>query len=128
MKKHLTTNMFLSLGLFGALFFFSYLFNWGLESYHYGVIIFFLTIYVLQSIILFKFSKTSIQFVSIYSFTTMLKMCFSALFLVAYYVLFSHLFEAQQNIRFTLFFLGTYFLYLTINTVILFSKRREKKD
>ena len=128
MKKHLTTNMFLSLSLLGALFFFSHILNWGLEIYHYGVIIFFLTIYVLQSIILFKFSKTSIQFVSIYSFTTMLKMGFSALFLVTYYVLFAHLFEAQQNIRFTLFFLGTYFIYLTINTTILFSKRGKKKD
>ena len=128
MKKHLTTNMFLSLSLLGALFFFSHLLNWGLEIYHYGVIIFFLTIYVLQSIILFKFSKTSIQFVSIYSFTTMLKMGFSALFLVTYYVLFAHLFETQQNIRFTLFFLGTYFIYLTINTTILFSKRGKKKD
>ena len=128
MKKHLTTNMFLSLSLFGALFFFSYLLNWGIEIYHYGVIIFFLIMYVLQSIILFKFSKTSIQFVSIYSFTTMLKMGFSALFLVAYYVLVAHLFEAQQNIRFTLFFLGTYFLYLTTNTTILFSKRDKKKD
>ena len=128
MKKHLTTNMFLSLSLLGALFFFSHLFNWGLEIYHYSVIIFFMIIYFLQSIILFNFSKTSIQFVSIYNFTTMFKMGFSALFLVAYYVLFAHLFEAQQNIRFTLFFLGTYFLYLTINTTILFSRGGEKKD
>ena len=128
MKKHLTTNMFLSLSLFGALFFFSHLLNWGLEIYHYSVIIFFMIIYFLQSIILFNFSKTSMQFVSIYSLTTMLKMGFSALFLVAYYVLFAHLFEAQQNIRFTLFFLGTYFLYLTINTTILFSRGGEKKD
>ena len=128
MKKHLTTNMFLSLSLLGALFFFSHLLNWGLEIYHYGVIIFFMIIYFLQSIILFNFSKTSMQFVSIYSLTTMLKMGFSALFLVAYYVFFAHLFEAQQNIRFTLFFLGTYFLYLTINTTILFSRGGEKKD
>ena len=128
MKKHLTTNMFLSLSLLGALFFFSHLLNWRLEIHHYSVIIFFMIIYFLQSIILFSFSKTSMQFVSIYSFTTMLKMGFSALFLVAYYVLFAHLFETQQNIKFTLFFLGTYFLYLTINTTILFSREGEKKD
>ena len=127
MKKHLTTNMLLSLSLLGCLFFFSHLFNLSLEIYHYSVILFFLTIYVFQSVILFKVAKTSLQFVSIYNFTTMLKMALSALFLVAYYVLSSHLFETQQNIWFTLFFLGTYFLYLIINTIILFSKGGEKK-
>ena len=124
MKKQLASNIFLSLGILFFLIIIIKFSSFNISSYYYFTVFFFFLIYSMQSALLFKLGTSPSRFLSIYNFTTALKMFMSIIVLVAYYLISSQSLEPIIKLQFTGFFMAVYFLFLTINTKIFFSKKK----
>ena len=88
----------------------------------YYTVIYFLIIYLLQHYLFFKIVKTPSSFIMVYNLTTFVKMLLSCVILVVYYFLFSKKINNVDIIKYSSFFILTYFVYLIINTKILFKQ------
>ena len=120
MKKHLISNLVLSLSALATIIIADTLFNHQLSKYYYLTIGFFFLIYLLKALFLFKIGKTPSGFLVAHNYTTIFKMLSSISFLILYYLVFEKTIDATQKIYFSVFFLGTYFVYLVVNTIVFF--------
>jgi len=93
----------------------------------YIVPIFYFILYNLQNLLLNTRQLSPSMFVFIYNFSTFIKLIFSALFIISYYLIFAPHLGSQENTQFSVFFISLYFLYLIINTIAIFFYRNEKK-
>tara|TARA_B100001741_G_C16164085_1_gene419328 strand:+ start:117 stop:500 length:384 start_codon:yes stop_codon:yes gene_type:complete len=124
MKKQLIINSLLSgcavliLGLFDLLSFQSII--WG----HYFAVLFFWAVYCAQTLLLLKKKITPAHFIMLYNLTTVIKMVFSGIFIVGYFMFLTK----QPSHSFLAFFLFLYFGYLIINTLLFFNKKHGKTN
>ena len=122
MKQQISINILLSSAVFIILLIMRSLFSETIFTAYYLTNIYYLIIYICQSILLAKFDKSNRLFMNTYNTTTMLKMMLSMLFLIIYYAFFSTNEPINFKIQFTIFFVSLYFIYLTINVIQLFKK------
>jgi len=122
MKKTLISNLVISGVTLLVLFITTKFFRYSFSTHYYFTIIFFLSLYFIQTLLLFKLSKTDMRFVAVYNFFTMFKMLMSVFFLVGYYLVFGEDVSSKEKIYFTSYFIVLYFAYLIINIKNLFQK------
>ena len=122
MKKTLISNLVISGVTLLVLFITTKFFRYSFSTHYYFTIIFFLSLYFIQTLLLFKLSKTDMRFVAVYNFFTMFKMLMSVFFLVGYYLVFGEDVSSKEKIYFTSYFIVLYFAHLIINIKNLFQK------
>ena len=122
MKKTLISNLVISGVTLLVLFITTKFFRYSFSTHYYFTIIFFFSLYFIQTLLLFKLSKTDMRFVAVYNFFTMFKMLMSVFFLVGYYLVFGEDVSSKEKIYFTIYFIALYFAYLIINIKNLFQK------
>ena len=126
MKKTLISNLVISGVTLLVLFITTKFFRYSFSTHYYFTIIFFFSLYFIQTLLLFKLSKTDMRFVAVYNFFTMFKMLMSVFFLVGYYLVFGEDVSSKEKIYFTIYFIALYFAYLIINIKNLFQKTEWK--
>tara|TARA_B100000902_G_C27317833_1_gene922444 strand:- start:4436 stop:4822 length:387 start_codon:yes stop_codon:yes gene_type:complete len=123
MNKQIIINFLLLAIIVGSLFFYQQLSSTNTPKEYYFVPIYYTLIYSLQSAILNRFKKTKKVFISIYNFTSILKMLMSAIVLTTYYLLVGDKTTAQSKVYFAIFFATHYFVYLIINVFLSFKNK-----
>lgn len=124
MKKQLISNSLISsvfiltLGLFN-LFVFPEI-TW----VYYLAVVFFWAMYCAQSVLLLKKKIKPTSFIMLYNATAIIKMVFSAVFIIIYFVILTE----EANYYFLGFFLLLYFIYLIINIRSFFKIQNGKTD
>jgi len=126
MKKYLINNLLTSGAILIGLLFVSCFINYSPPLYYFLVVLFFLFIYIIQSMLLVKMGKTPQRFLMIYNFMTVLKMFTSMVFLLVYFFHLAASASNKEKIYFSLFFIALYFLFLIINTKSFFSNNNER--
>ena len=89
--------------------------------------LFYFILYTVQNLLLNTRQQKPPMFVLAYNLSTFIKLILSALFMIIYCVFFAVQLPNQEKIQFSLFFIGLYFLYLILNTVVVFFYSNEKK-
>ena len=120
MKQQISINILLSVVVFIILFIAHTLFIETVFTAYYITNIYYLIIYVCQSILLSRLDHSNRLFMNMYNATTMLKMVFSVLFLIIYFTFFAMNEPTNSKIQFIMFFVSLYFVYLIINVIQLF--------
>tara|TARA_B100001559_G_C16033490_1_gene409080 strand:- start:70 stop:444 length:375 start_codon:yes stop_codon:yes gene_type:complete len=123
MKKHIIINTLLLLGSYLALYSIGAL----SAPYHIAAIYFF-SIYTIQAAILLTLKSNPQSFIVRYNFMVVFKMTTSLAVLVLYFLFFTETSSKKDTIQFCAVFMVLYFLYLTINTKLLFSNSNEKEQ
>ena len=126
MKNHLISNTLMSCVIFLTLLLLDATLIDSLPVYYYVAVLFFFSIYTIQSTLIYSMSQTPSSFNLIYNLTTMLKMLFSLSFLVIYFLVLEKTSNTTETITFSLFFITTYFIYLIFNTKLFFTNKHEK--
>ena len=127
MKTPLISNFFLSGSLILGIFFIEKYLAKPIPIEYYIAPVFYLLLYCIQFLLLNKKNDANGGFVMMYNFTTAFKMIFSVLFIIVYYMFFSHSLTNGEKIQFSLFFSGLYFIYLILNIKLLFKATDAKK-
>jgi len=127
MKNHLISNTILSFIIFLLLLFLDATLIDSLSAYYYLAVLFFFSIYTIQSALIYSMGQNPSSFNLIYNLTTMLKMLFSLSFLVIYFLVLEKKSNTTETITFSLFFITTYFIYLIFNTKLFFTNKHEKQ-
>ena len=127
MIKQFIVNTSLSTAIIFILFLLDYWFLVAVKPVFYIAPVFYFILYTIQNLLLNTRQLTPSTFVFVYNFSTFIKLILSALFMIIYYLLFAVQLANQEKIQFSLFFIGLYFLYLILNTVVIFFYSNEKK-
>ena len=127
MIKQLVVNTSLSIAIIFILFLLDCWFGLAVKPIFYITPVFYFILYTIQNLLLNTRQLKPSMFVFVYNFSTFIKLMFSALFMIIYYLLFAAQLANQEKIQFSLFFIGLYFLYLILNTVAVFFYSNEKK-
>tara|TARA_B100001250_G_scaffold414364_1_gene452239 strand:- start:1355 stop:1729 length:375 start_codon:yes stop_codon:yes gene_type:complete len=123
MKKHLLSNSLLSIFIGLLLGVFDFFIVPSVSAVYYFAIFFYWIIYCGQSILLFQITQTPSRFIMFYNISTVIKMIFSGLFIVVYFLTSQ---DGGDNYFFG-FFLALYFLYLVLNVRGFFKNKNETK-
>ena len=121
MKKHLITNATISIVVVFFLFLASATF------WYYIAVLFFLTISLLNALVLSQAEDDPKRFVLTYGVLGVVKMIVSGVVLVGCYLFFPNTITMEEKIKFSAVYLGLYFIYLTFNTKNFFKNSNEKK-
>ena len=127
MRTHLLKNTATTLIIIVVLFFTNTFFGGGFSMNYYFAAGFFYTLYIAQAYLLLYVAKSPQMFITLYGFTTMVKMLLSCVVLAGYHMFYASYIEPVEKIKFSLFFAITYFIYLIINTKTFFNNKHEKK-
>ncbi len=127
MIKQLVLNTCVSITILVILFLLSNFSSFVISGFFYLAPIFFLILYTIQNLLLNTRPLSPSIFIFVYNLSTFIKLIFSAIFIISYYLFFVPQHENEQKVYFSIFFVGLYFLYLTLNTIIIFFYRNEKK-
>ena len=127
MIRQFALNICLSITIVFTLFLLDSLFSVVISAFFYIAPVFYFILYTIQNLLLNSRQLQPSMFVFVYNLSTFIKLILSALFIISYYLLFSPQLDNQQKIHFSIFFISLYFLYLIINTLIIFFYRNEKK-
>jgi len=125
MKKQLIGNATLSL-IFISICWFISLMSTAVDLIYYLSVGFYFTLYTAQAAILLIAKNQPSKFIILYNMTSILKMIFSATFLVLYFLLSKGVHETQEQIYFSLFFIMLYFSFLLLNARQLFRRSHEE--
>lgn len=87
-----------------------------ISVYYYLAIIVFYCFYIAQQFLILRLGKTPSSFIMIYNVTIIIKLILCFTLLVFYYLFFSESTTSTEKIRFSLFFVSLYFIYLVVNT------------
>ena len=122
MKKQLIINSLVSGGVGLVLGIFDLFVFQNITSGYYCSVVFFWVVYSAQSLVLFQKKIKPASFIMLYNLTTVIKMVFSGIFIVVYFIVLN----TQVTYSFLAFFLFLYFSYLIINTRIFFNVKNGK--
>ena len=123
MKKIIIINTLLLLGSYLALYSMC-----ALSVPYYIAGIYFFLIYIVQATILLAVNSKPQNFIVRYNFMVAFKMTTSLAGLILYFLFFKETSSSKDMIQFCAVFMVLYFLYLTINTKLLFSQSNEKEQ
>ena len=121
MKKHLITNTTISVVVFILLLLI------GAAFWYHIAVLFFLTTSLTKTLILTQFEDDPKRFVVMYGVLGIVKMLFSAAVLVGFYLFFSNTIAMAEKIKFSVFYLILYFIFLIFNTKNFFKNSNDKK-
>ena len=127
MIKQFIVNTALSTTIIFILFVLDCWFLLAVKPVFYITPLFYFLLYTAQNLLLNTHQQKPPMFVLAYNLSTFIKLILSALFMIIYYVFFAVQLTTQEEIQFSLFFIGLYFLYLILNTVAVFFYSNEKK-
>ena len=127
MRTHFLNNTVTTLIISVFLFFTNTLLGAGFSTNYYLAAGFFYILYITQAYLLLYIAKSPQMFITLYGFTTMVKMLLSCVVLAGYHMFYASPTEPIEKIKFSLFFAITYFIYLIINTKTFFKNKHEKK-
>ena len=126
MIKQLKLNLAISTIIIFILLLLDSLSSFVFSDFFYIAPVFYFILYTAQNLLLNqKLSPT--LFVFLYNLSAFIKLLLSAVFIIVYYLLFANQLEGEKTTLFSIFFICLYFIYLLLNTLVVFFYSNEKK-